>query len=134
MIYFTLYVRHDFVISDLNKLSESEKLEKENFDAKLEILNMCEKKFTDPGTVYDCIMFKDANVWKCCIDTSDNGDLSQCQLIGEYSKTHDFITLTNLDQLNVSMNVHDDGNTLELVGVCCKYLIIHYYLPYGRNL
>lgn len=108
-------------IVDLNKLSESEKLEKENVDAKLEILNFCDKKFIDPGTVYDCIMFFDGEVWRCCIDTSDNGDLSKCQLMGEYSKTHDYVTLTSLDHLNISMNIHDGGNVLELVGVCCKY-------------
>lgn len=106
----------------MNRLTESEKLEKENIDGKLEILNLCDKKFTDPGTVYDVVMFSDGEVWRCCIDTSEDGDLSQCQLLGEYSKTHEYITLTTLDQLNISMNVHDNGNILELVGVCCKFL------------
>lgn len=102
-------------------MSEVEKLEKDNIDAKLEILNLCDKKFLDSGTVYDCVMFFDGETWRCCIDTSENGDLSESQVIGEYSKTHDYVTLTNLDQLNISMNVHDNGNILELVGVCCKY-------------
>lgn len=106
----------------MNRLTESQKLEKENLDAKLEILTLCDKKFSDPGTVYDVVMFFDGEIWRCCVDTSEDGDLSQCSLIGEYSKTYEYFTFTALDQLNVSMNVHDNGNTLELVGVCCKYL------------
>lgn len=41
--------------------------------------------------------------------------------LGEYSITRDFAPLTQEDQLNVSINVHDEGNTLEIVSLCCKY-------------
>lgn len=91
------------------------------------MLNQSDKKFADPGTIYDCVMFFDGKIWRCCIDTSENGNLSENQLMGEYSKTHEYITLTNLDQLNVSINVHDNGNLLELVGASCKYFSLIKY-------
>lgn len=102
-------------------LSESEKLEKEDIDAKLELLNNFEKKYASSGPVYDCILFHDGTKWVCCVDTTEDGDLSKCPLLGEYSITHDYAPLTDTDKLNFSMNVHDNGDVLELVGVCCKY-------------
>lgn len=101
-------------------LNDVDKLEKENLDAKLDILNNLEKKFSDAGPVYDCILFHDGEKWLCCVDTTDDGDLTKCRLLGEYSLTHDYAPLTEQDKLNVSINVHDNGDILELVAVCCK--------------
>lgn len=47
------------------------------------------------------------------------GDLAKAISLGEYSKTHEIKSID--DFLSVSMNVHDDGNVLEIVGMCCKY-------------
>lgn len=107
--------------------NENDKLEKEDCEAKIEVLNNLDKKFCDSGPIYDCILFNDGSKWMCCINTSDDNDLSKCPLLGEYSVTHDYLPLTKFDSLNFSFNVHDNGNVLELVGVCCKY----YILPSG---
>lgn len=58
---------------------------------------------------------------RACIDTSEEGNLEAGVFLGEYSITKDFDPLTEEDQLNVSINVHDEGNTLEIVSLCCKY-------------
>jgi tripeptidyl-peptidase-2 len=55
------------------------------------------------------------------VDTSESGDLSSCCLLGEYSLTQEFTTLTKSDQLTYSINVHNGGNTLEVVSMCCEY-------------
>ncbi|CAH1153592.1 unnamed protein product [Phaedon cochleariae] len=102
-------------------LKDTEKLEKENLEAKLDILNNLEKKYNDVGPVYDCILFHDGQKWVCCVDTTEDGDLTKCPLLGEYSVTHEYAPLTDLDQLNFSINVHDNGNVLELVGVCSSH-------------
>lgn len=31
--------------------------------------------------------------------------------------------LTEFDKMTISINVHDEGNTLEVVGMCCKLFI-----------
>lgn len=103
-----------------SNLTEAEKLEKEDLDAKLDILTNFEKKFIDAGPVYDCILFHDGDKWMCCVDTSDDGDVKDCPLLGEFSTTHSYAPLTQDDQLNFSINVHNDGDLLELVGVCCE--------------
>ncbi|KAF7287504.1 hypothetical protein GWI33_001464 [Rhynchophorus ferrugineus] len=124
---------HRKIISDLNrKLSsldnqhsnnsnENDKLEKEDLDAKLDILNNLDKKFTDSGPVYDCILFHDGEKWMCCVNTSETNDLSECPLLGEYSITHEYLPLTKQDSLNFSVNVHENGDILELVGVCSSH-------------
>nr|CAI5846072.1 unnamed protein product [Callosobruchus analis] len=102
-------------------LTTAEKLEKENLEAKQDVLANYEKKYHDSGPVYDCILFHDGDKWVCCVDTSDDGDLSKCPLIGEYSVTHQYAPLTKQDKMNFSINVHDGGNVLELVGVCSSH-------------
>jgi len=55
------------------------------------------------------------------VDTSESGDLASCVLLGEYSLTQDFATLTKSDQMNYSINVHEGGNILEIVSMSCEY-------------
>lgn len=57
---------------------------------------------------------------RACIDTTESGDLSSGPLLGEYSATHEHAHLTPLDEMTISINVHDEGQTLEVVGMCCK--------------
>lgn len=111
------------LISDKLKLSEEQILEKQDLEAKVEILISSDKKYTDPGPVFDCILFHDGEKWMACIDITEEGDLQKCPILGEYSITHQFAPLTDSDQLNYSINVHEGGNILELVGLCCKKLL-----------
>jgi tripeptidyl-peptidase-2 len=104
-----------------SSLSDTEKLTKEDLEAKLEILTTSEKKFHDAGPVYDCVLFHDGEKWQCCVDTTEQGDLERCHVLGEYSLTHEYFPLTSSDKLNFSMNVHDNGNILELVGLCSSH-------------
>lgn len=62
------------------------------------------------------------------MDTSEVGELESCHLLGEYAVTREFVCLSSSDKLNYSINVHDEGNTLEVVGVCCKLYMINLHL------
>ncbi|XP_054709504.1 tripeptidyl-peptidase 2-like [Uloborus diversus] len=97
------------------QLSQAQKLQKEELDSQLEILNGLEKKYNDTGPTYDCIVFHDGKKWRVAIDTTENGDLENCSLLGPYSETHEFAMLTTADRLNYCVNVHEDGNLLEIV-------------------
>lgn len=104
-----------------NTLSETEKITKENLEAKVELLINFEKKFNDIGPIYDCILFNDGEKWMCCVDTSEKGDLENCPTIGEYGITHEYAALNEFDNLNFSFNVYDNGNLLELVGLASSH-------------
>lgn len=61
--------------------------------------------------------------YRVCIDTSEEGNLETGVFLGEYTITRQYAPLIPEDQLNISINIHDDGNTLEIVSLCCKYQI-----------
>ncbi|KAG6441933.1 hypothetical protein O3G_MSEX002060 [Manduca sexta] len=109
------------VVSKNSTLTTEEKLLKEELEARVEVLQTAEKKFTDLGPTYDCVLFHDGDVWRACIDTSECGSLSAGPLLGEYSATHEHAQLTPQDEMTVSINVHDDGDTLEIVGMCSTH-------------
>ncbi|XP_052840735.1 LOW QUALITY PROTEIN: tripeptidyl-peptidase 2 [Drosophila gunungcola] len=104
---------------EASKLPWEKKIVKENLDFELEMLNSYEKVYGDIKTSYDCILFPTANGWLTIIDTTEQGDLEQALRIGEYSRTHE--TRNVDDFLSVSVNVHDEGNVLEVVGMCSPH-------------
>ncbi|CRK95491.1 CLUMA_CG008960, isoform A [Clunio marinus] len=104
----------------LNNLCLKDKLVKENYDALTEFLNNCDKKFADMKTTFDCVLFKSKDgSWICIIDTTEEGNLAAAVMIREYSTTYDMAKID--DYLTVSMNVHDEGKTLEIVGMCTSH-------------
>ncbi|XP_049882036.1 tripeptidyl-peptidase 2 [Pectinophora gossypiella] len=108
-------------VSKNSTLTPEEKMQKEELEARVEVLTAAEKKYTDLGPTYDCVLFHDGTCWRAGIDTSECGDLKQGPFLGEYSATHEHAHLTELDQMTISINVHDDGGTLEVVGMCSTH-------------
>lgn len=92
---------------------------KENLDGLNDFVTSCEKKFTETKTTFDCILFKGKEGWISVVDISENGDLENAAVIREYSKFYDMIKID--EYLSISINVHDDGNTLEIVGMCSSH-------------
>ncbi|EDW59973.2 tripeptidyl-peptidase 2 [Drosophila virilis] len=101
------------------KLPWDKKIIKENLDFELEMLNTYEKLYNEVKTSYDCVLFPTENGWLTIIDTTEQGDLEKALRIGEYTRTHE--TKNVDDFLSISVNVHDDGNVLEVVGMCSPH-------------
>lgn len=102
-------------------LNQDQKLEKEDLEAQVEVLGMLEKKFEDAGPVYDCVVFHDGSSWRAVLDTTEKGDLESCQLLGTYRETLQYGTLSEEDCLNYAVNIHDEGNLLEIVSCCSTH-------------
>ncbi|XP_047985175.1 tripeptidyl-peptidase 2 [Leguminivora glycinivorella] len=109
------------VVSKNPTLSPEDKLLKEELETRVEVLQAAEKKYSDLGPTYDCVLFHDGTSWRACIDTSESGDLAFGPCLGEYSITHEHSHLTELDEMTVSINVHDEGRTLEVVAMCSTH-------------
>ncbi|XP_065369346.1 tripeptidyl-peptidase 2 [Calliphora vicina] len=104
---------------DNSKLSWDKKLIKEDLDNTLELLNNYDKYYPDIKTAYDCILYPTDNSWQAVIDITEKGDLENALHIGEYGKTYEIKNVD--DYLSVSINVHDEGNVLEIVGMCSSH-------------
>uniref|UniRef100_A0A336M1F3 Tripeptidyl-peptidase 2 n=1 Tax=Culicoides sonorensis TaxID=179676 RepID=A0A336M1F3_CULSO len=96
-----------------------EKLQKEDLDATVEFLGQQEKKVNDLKITYDCVLFNSDEGWIAVIDTTECGDLQNGLLIHEYTSYHEMANVD--DYLSVSINVHDNGNVLEIVGMCSSH-------------
>lgn len=99
-------------------MSLKEKLRKDDLDNGMECLQSFEKQYSDIKTTYDCILYQTKNGWRCAIDIAQ-GNLDEAIVLGEYSKTQDIKSIDEF--LSVSINVHDDGNILEIVGMCSSH-------------
>ncbi|CAG0889709.1 unnamed protein product, partial [Darwinula stevensoni] len=86
-----------------------QKLQREELDARLELLNQLEKSNPLAPPVYDCITFFDGDIWRACIDTTETGDLDKCKVLGQYRETLEYGTLTSLDQEFEKKNPHPEG-------------------------
>uniref|UniRef100_A0A2P2I7P3 Tripeptidyl-peptidase 2 n=1 Tax=Hirondellea gigas TaxID=1518452 RepID=A0A2P2I7P3_9CRUS len=98
-----------------------EKQQKEEAEAEVALLSTVTKKYQDLGPAYDCVVYHDGKCWRACIDTSECGDLSLGVHLGEYRITHEWSALTDKDGFTVTINVHNDGNLLEIVGMCSSH-------------
>lgn len=106
---------------------------KEELESRVDVLQTGEKKYSDAGPAYDCVVFHDGKNWKVCIDTSEEGNLEAGILLGEYSLTQEYAPLTQQDQLNISINIHENGNVLEIVSICGKLIKINKFQQTKRK-
>lgn len=61
--------------------------------------------------------------FSACLDTSEEGNLTSCKLMGEFSDDpiNHFDYITASDRMCYSFNVHNNGDILEIVSLGCKY-------------
>ena len=64
----------------------------------------------DVGPTFDVLSFHDGTDWHVIIDNTDDGHLENALKLRPYSIAQEYASLTKEDNLNVSVNVWDNGN------------------------
>ncbi|KAF9916384.1 tripeptidyl-peptidase II Tpp2 [Linnemannia zychae] len=96
-------------------LSEEDQRTKADFNARLDVLKDAHKNFSDPGPVYDCVVFHDGDVWRAVVDAHEDGNLKDAPLLTNFKTERQYATFSNQDKCNYSVNIYDDGNMLSIV-------------------
>ena len=103
-----------------------DKLSKDNLDAGLDLLMQMDKKIqasetADVGPTFDLISYHNGTDWNIIIDNTDDGDLEKALKLRPFTVAQEYGKLTDMDNLNVSVNVHDNGQVVELVSICSSH-------------
>ncbi|MGB0372050.1 MAG: S8 family serine peptidase [Opitutales bacterium] len=94
-------------------------LDEQDQAARVSLLEGLEKSFLkdDPGPVYDCILWSAGDIFKVIIDTDEDGDLGDEEILrpfgieGEYARFADPVSAT------FGVQVYDSGKLLSIVTV-----------------
>ncbi len=91
------------------------KKEKEEIQAKIDLLGSLNTSFKDPGPIYDCIAFHDGKLWRAAVDTDEDGDFNNEKLMTNFRTERQWSTFGKQAMMNFALNIYDDGDTLSIV-------------------
>jgi tripeptidyl-peptidase-2 len=102
--------------------------EKEELEAKVDVLTQLFKTFEDFGPSIDCVVWHDGEQWLAAIETtqlysffeeedvaSDKGSLDAFEPLTNYRDCLRYGTFSALDACNFAVNIYDEGKILNLV-------------------
>ena len=87
--------------------------------AREELLEALEKNYanSDPGSVYDCVVWSDGKHFHTIIDTDEDGDLSDEKPLRPYGIAGEYATLSEEEASTFAVQVYEEGNLLSIVTV-----------------
>ncbi len=91
------------------------KKQRDELALRLSLLQGLQKGYRDPGPIFDCVVFHDGEVWRAAIDTDEDGDLADEDLMTNFRLERQYDTFSDEDLLNYAINVYADGDVLSIV-------------------
>jgi len=88
---------------------------KADLKTRLEQLRKLKTSYEDPGPLFDCVVFHDGKVWRAVVDSDEDGDLAEEQLLTNFRAERQFATFGEGSLLNFTVNIYDDGKRLSIV-------------------
>jgi tripeptidyl-peptidase-2 len=86
----------------------------DDLQAQLDVLTSTDW-ISDPGPLWDCVVFHDGVDYRVVIDGEETGDLKQCKPMTSFAKERQFETFSVVDKFNYGVNFYNDGNILSIV-------------------
>ena len=94
---------------------DKSQIDKAELEKRLEALIEAGKTYTDPGPLYDCVVFHDGEHFRAVIDTDEDGDLGDEKAMTNYRVAREFAQFDNVSLLNFGVNIYEDGKLLSIV-------------------
>ena len=95
--------------------SDEQQPERDELRTRLEQLQQAAKNADDPGPLYDCVLFRDGDVWRAVIDTNEDADLGDETVLTNYRNKRQYAGFGEDSFLNFAVNIYDNGNRLSIV-------------------
>lgn len=98
--------------------NDEQKRARAELQRRLEQLVAMATHYEDPGPIYDCLTFRDGDVWRAAVDTNEDGSFADEKALASYRREHQYATLRGGADLNFAVNIYKDGELLSLVADC----------------
>ena len=108
---------------DAAKATRAEVREREELASLLAVLELGagsdearELCLSDPGPLYDCVVYHDGERYRAAIDAGGHGDLTSAAAgMTDYAAEREFRTFGSADLMNYAVNFYDGGRVLSIV-------------------
>lgn len=97
------------------KPDDKQKAKKKELEAQIALIDELLKSYSDPGPIYDCVVFHDGEHYRAVVDTDEDGDLADEKVLTNYRVAQEWSTFADPANLNFAANIYEDGETLSLV-------------------
>lgn len=87
----------------------------EELEARQAVLLSIDKAYHDYGPLYDVLAFNDGTRWRVVVDTSETGNLRQCDILEDYAVHGNYSQFGGGIMMNFGVNVYNDGNLVSIV-------------------
>ena len=101
------------------KAAEDRTLEEKNTVAREQLLESLEQAYaaSDPGPVYDCVLWSDGKQFHVIVDTDEDGDLNDEKVLRPFGIAGEYGTLGEEEAATFAVQVYEEGNLLSIVTV-----------------
>ncbi|MFT4557170.1 MAG: tripeptidyl-peptidase-2 [Planctomycetaceae bacterium] len=105
--------------SQIEKFVKDEKdksqVAKAELEERLEALLAAGKSYSDPGPLYDCVVFNDGEHFRAVVDTDEDGDLADEKAMTNYRVAREYAQFDEVSLLNFGVNIYEGGKVLSIV-------------------
>ncbi|MDB4777361.1 S8 family serine peptidase [Verrucomicrobia bacterium] len=88
---------------------------KKDLEDRLELLTRMEESYDAPSPVYDCVLLKISRHWRVVIDTNQDGDLRNEDLLEDYSIKQRYGRFGPETLTNFAVQTYNDGDLLSII-------------------
>ncbi len=97
------------------KPDDAKKGEQKELEAQVELIDEMLKSYSDPGPIYDCVVFHDGEHYQAVVDTDEDGDLAEEKVMTNFRVNREYGTFADPINMNFGVNLYEDGKVLSIV-------------------